>query len=255
MAFQRTLITSAVLVLLAQTNLAQAEESASIKTVTVTSNPIGSDEDMQVLTPAKILSGPELRAKIGTSLGDTLGGELGVAASGFGAGASRPIIRGLEGPRVKILQNGMGVADVSSLSNDHAVASESATAQQIEILRGPAALLYGSGAIGGLVNVIDNRIPTVLNKTMTGEAEIRLGTVNQEKSLSFSLDGSSGVIGLHVDGSSRNTGNYKIPGNTEWNNPASASGRLSSSFTRNRPWLSGHQSSSPGAIPAWPCKL
>jgi len=231
MVFQRTLITSAVLALLTPTTQALAESAPgnTINTVTVTSNPISNDENMQVLTPAKILSGPELRAKVGTSLGDTLGSELGVSASGFGAGASRPIIRGLEGPRVKILQNGMSVADVSSLSNDHAVASESATAQQIEVLRGPAALLYGSGAIGGLVNVIDNRIPTVLNKKVTGEAEVRLGTVNQEKSLSFSLDGSSGVIGLHVDGSSRDTGNYKIPGN----------GSMPSSFTRESSLTAG----------------
>ncbi|MFZ6766701.1 TonB-dependent receptor [Undibacterium sp. Di26W] len=232
MAFQRTLITTAVMALLAQFNHGARAEGSPINTVTVTSNPISNDENLQVLTPAKILAGPELKAKIGTSLGDTLSGELGVSASGFGAGASRPIIRGLEGPRVKILQNGMGVADVSSLSNDHAVASESSTAQQIEVLRGPAALLYGSGAIGGLVNVVDYRIPTVLNKLTTGEAEVRVGTANQEKSLSFSIDGSSGVIGLHADGSSRDTSNYKIPGNSEWNNPASASGRLNSSFTR-----------------------
>ncbi|MFZ6656295.1 TonB-dependent receptor [Undibacterium sp. TJN19] len=233
MAFQRTLMTSAILAVFAQFNTtAHAESAPPINTVTVTSNPISNDESMQVLTPAKVLSGPELKAKVGTSLGDTLSGELGVSASGFGAGASRPIIRGLEGPRVKILQNGMGVADVSSLSNDHAVASESATAQQIEILRGPAALLYGSGAIGGLVNVIDNRIPNILNKQITGEAEIRFGAVNQEKSASFSIDGSSGVVGLHVDGSSRSTIDYKIPGNTELNNPASASGRLPTSFTR-----------------------
>ncbi|MFZ6744768.1 TonB-dependent receptor [Undibacterium sp. JH2W] len=231
MVFQRTLITSAVLAFLATITQAHAE-NGTINTVIVTSNPISNDENMQVLTPAKILSGPELKAKVGTSLGDTLGSELGVSASGFGAGASRPIIRGLEGPRVKILQNGMGVADVSSLSNDHAVASESATAQQIEVLRGPAALLYGSGAIGGLVNVIDNRIPNVLNRKLTGEAEVRLGSVNQEKSLSFALDGSSGVIGLHVDGSSRDTGNYKIPGSITVNNPASGSGRMPSSFTR-----------------------
>ncbi len=243
MVFQRTLITSAVLALLtpvltpasqayAQTSPTSDSASGTINTVTVTSNPISSDENMQVLTPAKILSGPELRAKVGTSLGDTLGAELGVSASGFGAGASRPIIRGLEGPRVKILQNGMGVADVSSLSNDHAVASESATAQQIEVLRGPAALLYGSGAIGGLVNVIDNRIPTILNRKMTGEGEVRFGSVNSEKSLSFSLDGSSGVIGLHADGASRETGNYKIPGNISLSDPGSGSGRVPSSFTR-----------------------
>ena len=239
MYFQRTLLHRTILSALAtlSTTLmvsahAQTSPSATINTVTVTANPLGKDESMQVLTPATILSGPDLRNKLGSSLGETLGSELGVTASGFGAGASRPIIRGLEGPRVKILQNGMAVADVSSLSNDHAVASESSTAQQIEILRGPAALLYGSGAIGGLVNVVDGRIPTTLSKELNGEAEVRLGSVNQEKSLSFFVDGSSGDIGLHVDGNTRDTGNYKIPGSTERGNPESASGHLPSSFTR-----------------------
>ncbi|MBI3284134.1 MAG: TonB-dependent receptor [Burkholderiales bacterium] len=233
MAFQRTLIAGAVFAALAQLAAGARAQSAPLSTVTVSANPVAGDENLQILTPAKILAGPELRAKVSTSLGDTLSGELGVSASGFGAGASRPIIRGLEGPRVKILQNGMAVADVSSLSNDHAVASESATAQQIEVLRGPAALLYGSGAIGGLVNVVDNRIPSALSKQTSGEAELRLGSVNQEKSLSFALDGgASGDIGLHLDGNRRDTGDYRIPGLAQPGNPGSASGRLPSSFTR-----------------------
>jgi iron complex outermembrane receptor protein len=128
-----------------------------------------------------VIAGDELRNKLGNSLGDTLSGELGVSASAFGAGASRPIIRGMEGPRVMILQNGMGVSDVSTVSNDHAVATEAATARQIEILRGPAALLYGSGAIGGLVNVVNDRIPTELVGKPTGTVEGRYGTVDGEK--------------------------------------------------------------------------
>ncbi len=227
MSYQLRLAAAAVLSAFACPTFAE-----TISTVTVTSNPLGKGEDMQVLTPAKVLAGPELRNKISTSLGDTLGGELGVSASGFGAGASRPIIRGLEGPRIKILQNGMGVADVSSLSNDHAVASESATAQQIEILRGPAALLYGSGAIGGLVNVIDGRIPTTLSKQVSGEAELRVGSGNQEKSGSFGLDGSSGALAWHIDGNARQTDNYAIPGKANPGNPDTATGRLPSSFTR-----------------------
>lgn len=211
---------------------AQTVPADTVNTVTVTANPLGKDESMQVLTPATILSGPDLRNKLGSSLGETLGSELGVTASGFGAGASRPIIRGLEGPRVKILQNGMAVADVSSLSNDHAVASESATAQQIEILRGPAALLYGSGAIGGLVNVVDGRIPTTLSQELNGEAEVRFGSVSLEKNMSFFVDGSHGDIGLHVDGNMRDTGNYKIPGFAERGNASSAYGQMPSSFTR-----------------------
>lgn len=186
---------------------------------------------MQVLAPAKVITGDELRNKLGNSLGDTLSNELGVSASAFGAGASRPIIRGMEGPRVMILQNGMGVSDVSTVSNDHAVATEAATARQIEILRGPAALLYGSGAIGGLVNVVNDRIPTELVGKPTGTVEGRYGTVDGEKNSSFSLDTSAGQIGLHLDGNYRDTDNYKIPGNARQGDSSSASGRLPNSFT------------------------
>lgn len=231
---QRTLIASAVLSALAVTSHPVYAETGEVQTVTVTSSAFGKDESLQILNPSKVLAGPELRSKVGSSLGETLGGELGVSASGFGAGASRPIIRGLEGPRVKILQNGMSVADVSTVSNDHAVASESSTAQQIEVLRGPAALLYGSGAIGGLVNVVDNRIPTTLSKTATGEAELRLGSVNQEKSLSFSTETSAGDVALHLDGNTRNTADYRIPGHTDVADPSSPSGKLPTSFTREQ---------------------
>lgn len=202
--------------------------------VTVSANPLGKDETMQILSPTKVLSGSELRSKIGSSLGETLGSELGVSASGFGAGASRPIIRGLEGPRVKILQNGMTVADVSGLSNDHAVASETASSQQIEILRGPAALLYGSGAIGGLVNVVDGRIPTSISKQLNGEAEIKYASVNAEKSASFFLDGSVNDIALHFDGNHRNTDDYKIPGYADVYARTDIKDRLPSSFTHER---------------------
>ena len=105
---------------LAETN---AADDKTIQAVTVTASPFGSNSNDQILTPAKVLSGDELRDKVGDSLGDTLSHELGVSASAFGAGASRPIIRGMEGARVKVLQNGMSVSDVSGLSNDHAVES------------------------------------------------------------------------------------------------------------------------------------
>ncbi|HVK93859.1 MAG TPA: TonB-dependent receptor, partial [Noviherbaspirillum sp.] len=234
MAIQRTLMASAVLsalVPLSVSSFAQETEK-TLPAVVVTATPFNSDENNQILTPAKVLAGDELRTKLGTSLGDTLANELGVSASGFGAGASRPIIRGLEGPRVKILQNGMTVSDVSTLSNDHAVASETSTARQIEILRGPAALLYGSGAIGGLVNIVNDRIPTELLPGISGEAELRLGSVDKEKSVSFSADSSAGNIGLHLDGSSRDTDNYRIPAFATRDDATSASGRLPSSYTR-----------------------
>jgi iron complex outermembrane receptor protein len=250
MAFQRQRIASAVFSALAawsvsvsaaaQTADTSATPAATTATpaaqpalqpIVVTATPFASQEDVQVLTPAKVIAGDELRNKLGNSLGDTLSGELGVSASAFGAGASRPIIRGMEGPRVMILQNGMGVSDVSTVSNDHAVATEAATARQIEILRGPAALLYGSGAIGGLVNVVNDRIPTELVGKPTGTVEGRYGTVDGEKNTSFSLDTSAGQIGLHLDGNYRDTDNTKIPGNVRQGDGSSASGRLPNSFT------------------------
>lgn len=210
MHVQRTILASAVLAALAPIAFAQTTNQP-VATVIVTASPFGASEGDQILTPAKVLAGDELRSKLGSSLGETLSGELGVSASAFGAGASRPIIRGLEGNRVKVLENGMAVSDLSGLSNDHAVTGESATARQIEILRGPAALLYGSGAIGGLVNVVNERIPTEHHVTPTGVIESRYNSVDHGRSVSFSSDASAGKMALHVDGSSRDAGDYHIP--------------------------------------------
>lgn len=215
---------------LALSQFAQAED-LEINTVVVSSNPLSKDEHLQVLTPTKVLSGNELRTKLASNLGDTLSSELGLSSSSFGAGASRPIIRGLDGPRIKVLQNGMTVADVSSVSNDHAVATEAASAQQIEILRGPASLLYGSGAIGGLVNVIDNRIPTQRNQEAQSEVSLRYGSANQEKSLNLNLERNFQDWGLHLDANKRKTSDYQVPGNTGL---ALDSKRLPSSFSEEQ---------------------
>lgn len=241
MQFQRTLpARAAMLAITSLSSVAWAQQptpssvSPSLPAVVVTATPFGGSEGEQILVPAKVLAGDELSNKLGLSLGNTLAHELGVAASAFGAGASRPIIRGLEGTRVKILQNGMSVSDVSSLSNDHAVAAAGPGTRQIEILRGPAALLYGSGAIGGLVNVVNDRIPTVLQPQPTGEAELRHGTVNRANTVSASVDGSAGAIGLHVDGSVQRASDYEIPGDRVEGDPDSGSGRLPWSYTRER---------------------
>lgn len=235
MNFQRTLLASAVLSALstyshAQTAPATTDEALTPRVI-VTATPFGLGETDQILVPAKVLSGDELRDKLGATLGETLSQELGVSASAFGAGASRPIIRGLEGSRVKMLENGMAVSDVSGLSNDHAVSADGAAARQIEILRGPAALLYGSGAIGGLVNVVNERIPAALEDHIGGQAELRYSTVDRGRNGSASIDGSAGMIGFHVDGSAHRSDDYKIPGNRVLGDPASDSGRLWRSFT------------------------
>lgn len=230
MKIQRTLLAGAILS--AYSTLAFGQ--AAVPQVMVTASPFSNAASDQILTPAKVLAGDELRDKTGSSLGETLSQELGVSASAFGAGASRPIIRGLEGARVKMLENGMAVSDVSGLSNDHAVAAEGAVAQQIEILRGPAALLYGSGAIGGLVNVVNERIPTALEPKLTGQLEARGSTVDSGRNLSGTIDGSVDKMAWHIDGNFRNADDYKIPGNRVQGDPDSASGRLPHSDTRAR---------------------
>jgi len=247
MKIQRTLLASAILLAFhpaihaadapaaaLDAPQSQTVSEGHIQQVVVTANPLRNGEGDQILTPAKVLAGDELRDKVGSSLGETLQGELGVSSSAFGAGASRPIIRGLEGSRVKMLENGMATSDVSGLSNDHAVASEGAVARQIEILRGPAALLYGSGAIGGLVNVVNERIPTELEVKPIGQVETRYGTADNARNVSGSMDGSVGKLGLHIDGNWRETNDYKIPGNRVLNDPTTSMDRLPNSDTRER---------------------
>ncbi len=230
MAFHQPVLASAVLCALSASALAQ-ETSKTLAPVIVTADPFGASEGQTILTPARVLSGDELRDKLGGSLGETLMREPGVNASGFSAGASRPIIRGLEGPRIKILQNGMGSGDLSAISNDHAIGPSSLSAQQVEILRGPATLLYGSGAIGGAVNIVNGRIPTQLEAQPTGEAELRAGSVDGSSLFAFSADRSAGKIGLHVDGSLLRAGDYRIPGNSSVDGSGDT-GKLS--FSGNR---------------------
>lgn len=129
--------------------------------------------------PISVLSGNELRNRQAATLGDSLEGEVGVHTNFHGNVASTPIIRGLSGPRVQITQNSMDVSDVSRVGPDHAVASEVSTAEQVEILRGPATLFFGSGAIGGVVNVVDTRVPK--DSTTYGEWFISHETVNKQK--------------------------------------------------------------------------
>ena len=212
MTLKKSALAHAIVCALATVSVSAQETKKTLSPVIVTADPLGSGEDTMILAPAKVLTGDDLRNKAGLSLGETLSRELGVQASGFSSGSSRPVIRGLEGPRIKILENGMGSGDLSAISNDHAVGASMMTARQVEILRGPAALFYGSGAIGGLVNIINDRIPTELAPRASGEAELRVGSVDRSGGLGFSAERAIGNIGLHVDGSAVDAGDYRIPG-------------------------------------------
>lgn len=175
----------------------------------------GSQEATQsILTPTKVLQGDELLNKLGTTLGATLANELGVSATGYGAGSSRPVMRGLEGARVQILQNGLSVGDVSNISQDHAVGNNLQNAHQVEILRGAAALLYGSGSSGGLVNVVNDRILTNLPDRPTGAINTSYETVNNGRAGSLEVDGAFGSVAVHVDTAINNANNYSIPGSS-----------------------------------------
>ncbi|HEY8607389.1 MAG TPA: TonB-dependent receptor [Noviherbaspirillum sp.] len=225
--------TRAAIAILAAASAAHAQEALpALPEVVVTATPFNAGESAQILVPARVLAGDALRNKLEGSIGDTLANEPGISASAFGAGASRPVIRGLGGPRVRVMQNGMGSADVSAISEDHAAGVDPYSARRIEILRGPAALLYGSGAAGGLVNLVNGRIPETLEAQPTGELEVRYGTADNGRALSLSADGAAGRIGLHVDGSFRDTNDYRLASRAVRDDPESPAGRLPSSATR-----------------------
>ncbi|MBA6237222.1 MULTISPECIES: TonB-dependent receptor [unclassified Colwellia] len=160
--------------------------------------------------PVNVISGDDLRLKQASTLGETLKNEVGVHSSYFGPVASSPIIRGMDGPRVLITQNGLDVGDASRVGPDHAVAAEAGTAQQVEVLRGPSTLFYGSGAIGGVVNVVDNRIP----KTIDNQVDYLLkhNDVADESEATLSINTGYKSLALHLDAFWRESNDYKIPG-------------------------------------------
>ncbi|MEX1221368.1 MAG: TonB-dependent receptor [Idiomarina sp.] len=164
---------------------------------------------MESASPVSVLGGEELRRQQSATLGDTLEKTVGVHTNFHGKVASTPVIRGLSGPRVLIAQNGLDVSDVSRVGPDHSVASEASTAQQIEVLRGPATLFYGSGAIGGVVNVVDGRVPT--DTTTRGEWLLETHSVDDSKLASFNITTGSGPVALYADGYARESNDYEVP--------------------------------------------
>lgn len=165
-------------------------------------------------TPVTVLNGEKLQMQMGHSIGETLKNELGINSQSFGPGVGTPVIRGQAGPRVRVLTNGIGSNDASAISPDHATSVEPLLAEKIEVLRGPATLLYGSGAIGGVVNIIDNRIPDVIpDKVLGGALEQRFDSTSDETSTVIKLEGGQGNLAYHLDGFYRHRNNLNIGGN------------------------------------------
>ena len=142
----------------------------------------------------------------------------GISSTGFASGASRPVIRGLSTTRVRVLENGLTLADVSDTGPDHGNPIDPLSARSIEVVRGAAALRYGSQAIGGVVNAINNRVPTTLPANdLSGELTGAYGSVADSGEGSVLADGRAGNLAVHVDGFYRRTGNYDTPNGTQQN--------------------------------------
>ena len=199
----------------------------SIASDTPTPSPVGTEVERVVVSGGEIessetdkaqsvtiLTEDNLKARTEPTLGDTLAEQPGVAASGFTAGASRPVIHGQADNRVRVLNNGTEVFDVSNLSPDHAPSVSTLLSQSIEVVHGPATILYGSGAIGGVVNVADNLIPVEQPATtLSGEVDGRFGSVDLERSgaMALTLSPFKHFV-VHVEGSLLRTDDRDIPG-------------------------------------------
>lgn len=197
-----------------QTNDAQKEP---LDEIIVTGSPLSATSG-ENLSGISVLTNEELARRMSGSLGETLKFEPGISSSFFGAGASRPIIRGQGGLRVLLLDNGIGSIDASAASPDHAPAVEPAMAGRIEVIRGSGLLRYGSAASGGVINVIDGRIPEhVPDKKIAGNARVSASSVDNGIEGAAGADISLGSFGsgdvvTHLEVAHRKTKDYDIPG-------------------------------------------
>ncbi|SHH80198.1 iron complex outermembrane recepter protein [Pollutimonas bauzanensis] len=192
----------------AQTAAAGAQ-AATLSPIVITGNPLGSDT---LASPSTIIDGESLDLRRAGTLGETLNGLPGVSTTTYGPMVGRPVIRGMDGDRIRLLQNGVGTLDASSLSYDHAVPQDPLSTSRIEILRGPAALMYGGNAIGGVVNTIDNRIPVDPIDGVHGDVMGNYGGANKDRDGAVQLEAGNGKFALHADVFGRKTSELRIPG-------------------------------------------
>ena len=206
--------------------LAQTQPAAATAPAPVANERHHNDHDQEIIVTGvrrnaqdvlgglSVLDEADLTREVRPSIGETLARQPGVTASSFGPTASRPVLRGLSGDRVRILTEGIGSLDVSSSSADHAVAINPLTAERIEVLRGPSALLFGSSAIGGVVNVIDTRIPRRAPDGPIGvDALLTYGSAADERSANIGVDVPlTGKLIAHADGSWSKSGDLRTGG-------------------------------------------
>jgi iron complex outermembrane receptor protein len=215
MAIRTILLASASVVVsagsaMAQTNSPPAKDSI-VGEVIVTASPLGGDPD-RFATIVETVNSDQIAAAGGGNLADALRDVPGVSGTSFAAGASRPVIRGMDANRVKVLEDGLSSSDVSDIGPDHGVPIDPLSTDRIEVVRGAATLRYGSQAIGGVVNAIDDRIPNRLPDTgLEGQVLFAGNTNGDNGEAAVHLDGKVGDLALHADGFGRRASDYDTP--------------------------------------------
>ncbi|MEB6679632.1 MULTISPECIES: zinc piracy TonB-dependent receptor ZnuD [Acinetobacter] len=215
MSFPKNLITLSIFAVVTPTVFAEQASSSipvqTMDTIQVQAHPlVQTAADFAVAD--QVVDQKALSERAST-IGDALADELGVYSNQYGSGSSRPVIRGQDGPRVKVLQHASETADVSTLSPDHAVTVDPILAKQVEVIRGPSTLLYGAGTVGGLVNVTDQKIPTQMPEDgLEGTVGLRYNSGSDEKLASAGVTAGIGEnFALRVEGSKRNANDYIAP--------------------------------------------
>ena len=212
MFLNKSVLTVSIFSIIAPTVFAgEIKQTTQLETIQLQAHPlIQSAADFSVAD--HVIDEAHLKQRA-TTIGDALADELGVYSNQYGTGASRPVIRGQDGPRVKVLQHASETADVSTLSPDHAVTVDPILAKQVEVIRGPSTLLYSAGNVGGLVNVTDQKIPTQMPENgLEGSAGLRYNSGNDQKLASFGATAGMGEnFALRVEGSKHKANDYITP--------------------------------------------
>lgn len=200
-----------IILLLFVSGLAPLAQAAGdpVEEVVVVAHPLSGEGLAQAV---EVVEGDELAQAMQSSLGETLAGQPGIHSSSFGQASSRPVIHGLAGARVRVMEDRIDSLDASVTSADHAVSVEAFMADRIEVLKGPSTLLYGSGAIGGVVDVHTGRIPhRPAAAPLSGRAELRIADNAARSVAAARIDGGVNNLAWHVDGFHRDADAYDIP--------------------------------------------
>ncbi|MDH0031600.1 MULTISPECIES: zinc piracy TonB-dependent receptor ZnuD [unclassified Acinetobacter] len=212
MSFPKNILTLSILAVASVSVFAaENEQATTLDTIRIKAHPL--EQTSKDFAVADTVVDEKRLAQGAVTIGEALSGETGISSNQFGAGSSRPVIRGQDGPRVKILQNSSENIDVSTLSPDHAVTVDPALAKQVEVIRGPSTLLFGAGTVGGLVNVTDSKLPTAMpEKGYEGNVGLRYNTGSDEKLASAGVTvGLGDQVALRVEGLKREANDYIAP--------------------------------------------